>query len=155
MNGSRKLETLFPNLNSGNYLVTSRHDSSYNCVAWAFGEVDSWWWPDSSGQYYWPEEVEKSETIEAFVAVCRRSDYELCDNSKFESGFEKIAIYADGDQRPTHLSRQLPNGSWTSKIGKLEDIQHTLEGLEGLNSLYGMVTRILKRRRISIRNDAT
>jgi hypothetical protein len=145
MNGSRKLETIFPNLNSENYRITSPPDINYNCVGWAFEEMDRCWWPEPSEQYYWPEEIEMAETMDAFVAVCRRSGYELCETSEFETGYERLAIYAGTDQVPTHLARQLPNGSWTSKIGDLEDIQHRLKGLEGLNSRYGRVVRIVRR----------
>jgi hypothetical protein len=39
----------------------------------------------------------------------------------------------------------LASGTWSSKLGVSEDIEHaTLEGLEGV--IYGKVVRILKRR---------
>jgi hypothetical protein len=31
--------------------------------------------------------------------------------------FQKIAIYADAQNVPRHVARQVPNGEWTSKIG--------------------------------------
>lgn len=69
--------------------------------------------------------------------------YEVCDNTELEVGFEKIAIYGDSDGEATHAARQLPNGKWTSKLGRWEDIEHELEGLTG--EMYGEVKQILKR----------
>ena len=50
------------------------------------------------------------------------------------------AIYARSGI-PTHASRQLSNGNWTSKLGQSEDIEHTLAALAG--SVYGDVALIL------------
>ncbi len=50
--------------------------------------------------------------------------YEECQDGTFKVGFQKIAIYAKLDNRPTHAARQLANGRWTSKLGPLEDITH-------------------------------
>jgi len=47
------------------------------------------------------------------------------------------------DGEPTHVARQLPSGRWTSKMGFLEDIEHTVDALRGF--YYGAVTQILKR----------
>ena len=56
--------------------------------------------------------------------------YHECDNADFEDGYEKVAIYADATG-PSHMARSLPNGKWTSKIMKMEDIEHaTLAALE-------------------------
>lgn len=60
-----------------------------------------------------------------------------------EQGYEKVALYVDHDGKPTHAARQLPTGRWTSKLGKIEDIEHELEGIAG--SVYGSVAKILKR----------
>jgi hypothetical protein len=42
-----------------------------------------------------------------------------------------------------HAARQLPSGRWTSKIGVLEDIEHSLRDLEG--DEYGTATVLMKR----------
>jgi hypothetical protein len=45
----------------------------------------------------------------------------------------------------THAARQLSNGCWTSKLGKLNDIQHgTPESIEGTE--YGIVYCFMKRK---------
>lgn len=41
------------------------------------------------------------------------------------------------------MARQLTTGQWTSKCGDLEDIRHTLEGLEG--EFYGQASIFMNR----------
>jgi hypothetical protein len=50
-------------------------------------------------------------------------------------------IATDGEL--TRAARQLPNGKWTSKLGRWQDIEHELDGLVG--AMYGTVRQILKR----------
>lgn len=134
----------FPNLSRTEYLVTSKQSREYNCFAWAGGESDRWWSPiDPDNMYYWVEGVTAELTMSAFIEAYQTLGYEPCDNSEWEIGFEKIAIYATADGEPTHAARQLPNGRWTSKLGRWEDIEHELEGLTG--EMYGSVQQILKR----------
>ena len=59
----------------------------------------------------------------------------VCETADVEDDLEKIAIYTTSDGKPQHVARQLLNGLWTSKLGRLEDIEHQLSGLEG--KLYG------------------
>ncbi len=67
-------------------------------------------------------------------------------------GIEKVAIFGITEPgvriRPTHASRQLLNGKWTSKMGPLEDIEHSPESAVGGPS-YGKVIRYLGRKAIS------
>ena len=58
------------------------------------------------------------------------------------TGSKKIAIYQSGGL-PTHAARQLPDGQWTSKLGRNIDISHTLPGLEGPE--YGQVAVFMRR----------
>ena len=61
-----------------------------------------------------------------------------------EAGFQKIVIYLDDDDKPTHASRQLETGKWTSKLGREIDIEHdTPEVLNGPE--YGTAKIIMKR----------
>jgi hypothetical protein len=39
------LEDVFPGLQGTAYRVTSPADRGYNCIAWAAGVTDDWWWP--------------------------------------------------------------------------------------------------------------
>ncbi len=82
--------------------------------------------------------------MEAVTAAGESLGYKECEHADFEPGFEKLAIYAVGDQ-PRHAARQLPGGKWTSKLGQGIDIEHTLEGLE--SELYGWVVKVMRRPR--------
>jgi hypothetical protein len=138
------LEELFPGLTGSSYLVTSPSDNDYNCIAWAAGQTSAWWWPgQDAAKEYWPPGVPRARTRDAFAAAFALLGYTECDDEAPEEGFEKIAVFVDTEGQPTHAARQLPGGRWTSKLGRAEDIEHTLRDLEG--NLYGRVTLIMKR----------
>ena len=137
------IEKFFPNLISSDYTITSPATLEYNCIAWAAGNTKAWWWPDPYSLYYWPPEIPRTETLQSFIKAYEILGYTLCDNATSEEGFEKIVIYVDSNGTPTHAARQLNSEYWTSKLGNLEDIEHTT--LESLGSYYGTVAAILKR----------
>lgn len=137
-----QLEQAFPSLSNCGYCITSPKTPQYNCIAWAAGKNDRWWWPTRFA--FWPEEP-RELSLDSFVRVFRTMGYEVCDSSEFEAGFEKVVIYVK-NSFPTHMARQLPNGEWTSKCGTLEDMSHTLEGLA--SSDYGEVATVMKRQRV-------
>jgi hypothetical protein len=138
------LEMIFPELALGGYSVTSARSRRYNCIAWAAGDSDKWWWPGPNlEEEYWPATVERVETLNAFRAVFVSLGYTDCEGDELEPGFEKIALFATDKKAPTHGARQLLGGRWTSKIGYLEDIEHDLRDLEG--TAYGMVVLVMKR----------
>ena len=139
---AENLEKIFPNLGSTPYKITSDEAVIYNCIAWAAGKSNQYWWPRRG--YFWPKN-EKVESVDSFVEVFRSFGYECCQSSELEPEFEKVAIYARG-QFPTHMARQICRGEWTSKCGDLEDISHILEALEG--DEYGDVVILMKRRRV-------
>ena len=133
----------FPQLSAGNHSVQSPVTEDYNCIAWAAGSDDSQVWPDNEDSE-WPTGLPQEETVESFVAYYESLGYQLCDGSDLEEGFLKVAIYLlDGE--PTHASRQLPTGKWTSKIGREgPDIEHDdLSCIQG--SSYGQVLVFLRR----------
>jgi len=140
---SGELEQLFPGLSQSTYKITSPKTSEYNCIAWAAHEDYRWWWPAPPPFAYWPSGVPRQESIDAFIQAYETLGFLCCDEKHLEPGYEKIAIYVDKNRKPTHASRLLNNGNWTSKLGSLEDIEHSFEGLE--NSSYGAVAQILKR----------
>lgn len=139
------IEKSFPNLSEYGYTITSPETVEYNCIAWAAGDTTAWWWPDDQYQYYWPSEIPRRESIETFIKAYETLGYSLCDNAEIEDSLEKIAIYVDSNRKPTHAARQLSNNLWTSKLGRLEDIEHSLDGF--LDSIYGSVAVIMKRPR--------
>lgn len=137
-----QLKADFPNLAANNHSVTSPRDSSYNCIAWAVGENDIWWWPDAMYNLYWPEEAPREETIGAFIQAFSLKGYSQCTDGSLEQGYEKIALYAI-NQKPTHAARQLATGHWSSKLGQLHDISHGVNTLDGPQ--YGTIVLYFKR----------
>jgi hypothetical protein len=99
----------------------------------------------------WPEGIPTDGSVEAAVRLFESLGYQKTDDATFTPGVEKIAIYGDA-KGYTHAARQLTNGRWTSKIGKLQDIEHdSLDALTSLEKLigtpkdraYGRVVQIL------------
>ncbi len=139
------LHVIFPGLANTSFRVTSAATRDYNCIAWAAGETNRWWWPDpdiDNEAVYWPPNVPREETVEAFVAAFAVVGYEPCVGEEFEPGFEKVALFAK-ENHPEHAARQLPSGRWTSKLGFLEDIEHDLHAVSGAE--YGLIVRIMRR----------
>lgn len=134
----------FPRLRQTRFLITSPETPFYNCIAWAAGDSDRWWWPSPKGGY-WPPGVPRTETIDSFIAAFATRGFEQCADGDFEPGFEKVAIYADAEGKPTHAAKQTGKrgASWSSKLGRLEDVQHSLFGLEG--GIYGTATVFMRR----------
>lgn len=132
----------FPALELSPHRITSPEDDLYNRIAWAAGDPSRWWWPDSLFVGFWPPEAPRLETLAAFIAAFELLGYTVCEPSQPEAGWEKVALY-QRQGAPTHASRQLPSGLWTSKLGSLEDIEHALAAIEGV--VYGQVGVILKR----------
>ena len=122
----------------------------YNCIAWAAGDDTQWWWPWDLGGYYWPEGLPKeapgTETLENFINAFKTRRYVECESAEIEDEFEKVALFANYRNKPTHAARSLLDGSWTSKLREGEDIRHpTLFALEGRR--YGKAVVFLKRKR--------
>jgi hypothetical protein len=136
------LEDLLSGLRSGTYRVTSPVDRDYNCIAWAVGNTRDWLWPGDPDVSVWPDDLPHEESLPAFETLYARYGFAPCETEDFEPGFEKVALFASVGS-PTHGARQLPNGRWTSKLGKSEDIEHDLRAIEG--DVYGRVVRIFRR----------
>ncbi len=136
------LNVVFPHLAEEGYRETSPATRRYNCIAWAAGETESWWWPSPEAVHYWPEGAPREETLDAFVRAFATLGFVPADDALLEPGIEKLALYAR-DGKPTHAARQLSDGNWTSKLGKHIDISHSLRGIEG--PAYGRVVGLLKR----------
>ena|SRR5437879_4664187 len=139
---SMSLAEDFPHLSVEGFVETSPATRVYNCIAWAVGRDDAWWWPAEGPDIHWPEGVPRMETVEAFWQLFESLGYVRCESGDLETGFEKVALYVK-DRFPEHAARQLPDGRWTSKLGKQIDISHQLAGLEG--PAYGQVRGFMKR----------
>lgn len=135
----------FPSLATSPFQITSPATGSYTCIGYAAGDASRIWLPDPwpEGAFYWPEGAPREPTLSGWAGAFAALGYHECESRELESGFEKIAIYADARGDPQHVARQLATGRWTSKVGKMEDIEHELEGLEG--EAYGSVVLVLRR----------
>lgn len=131
--------SLFPNLNSLNHRVTSPADSRYNCAAWAANDVTKWW----DHFQYWPKAAPRSDSIASAQTAFASIGFVPCSDGKFESGFDRIAIY-ERDGRWKHVARQLSDGQWTSKLGQAHDISHkTVSAL--FSDGYGRGVQFMRR----------
>ena len=135
------IKSAFSKLRLDTFEIIGSADQNYNCIAWAAEDTSRVWWP---GLAYWPAGVPEEVTLSAFVEAFGTLGYLPCDSGEPEPGFEKVAIYIKSG-KPTHASKQLQTGRWTSKLGRSELIEHDLDALEG--DAYGHIAQILRRPR--------
>lgn len=141
----------FPNLHW--YTETSDPTARYNCHAWGADTNAVWWEPARPDQHpsfpwariYWPAGL---PLYDLSLANFRRAHgsvgFEVCIDGTFDDGFEKVAHYMIGLD-VQHTARQLPWGTWTSKLGMGMDIEHgDPQALEGPK--YGAVAGYMRRR---------
>ena len=74
-----QVESNFPRLKaSGAYQQRSLPDGRYNCIAFAAGETERWWWPSERAGDYWPPDSPREETLGAFIAAFTSIGYVVC-----------------------------------------------------------------------------
>ena len=139
----RVASATFPRLTVRNCRPTSPVDENYNCIAWAVGDQEHWWWPDPLFLNYWPPEVPREESLQAFERALGLAGYVERSDARVDVGKEKVAIYASSSGMPTHAARQVADGWWASKLGENIDIEHQLEALDGPE--YGRIALVLAR----------
>ncbi len=105
-----------------NTVITSPRTARYNCIAWAAGKMDRWWWP--STRAYWPVTCPSSPSVDSFIEAFGTLGYEVCSDGAQRAEQEKVVFYVKEDGQVTHAARQLNSGEWTSKLGRLEDVRH-------------------------------
>ncbi len=138
-----------PNLGRAGYKVTSPKDKRYNCVAWAVAaDQERWWEPRNEPGCFWPKAIPMAYTLENYVKVFELFGYASCHDASLIAGFEKVAIYQDYDGSFTHVARQLPAGTWISKLGRCEDIEHN--NIDALTSTDYGVPAVYLQRKIAI-----
>jgi hypothetical protein len=132
---------MHPRIFSARWSVESADTKKYNCIAFAAGDVNIWWWPHVDS--YWPVTI-TDNSVGAFEDAFRALGYEACISGDLEIGWEKVAIYqVQGASK--HMARQLPSGRWASKLGRYVDIEHdAVDQLCGAG--YGQVAGYLRRR---------
>jgi hypothetical protein len=132
----------FPHLGR-DFEVLRPGTKTYNCIAWSLGVTDRWLWPVPSGQ---PVHVRDFDNLFA------RHGYRRLSSLNFErvEGQDKLILYTrrkdDGTFEPTHTARQLSDGSWSSKLGKLPLIRHLHPG-DVSGDTYGEPTVVYVRGR--------
>jgi hypothetical protein len=137
------IESIFPNLGVTGYGLTSPRDPNYNCIAWAANDTTRVWWPSPFA--YWPPAIPRVPTIEAFEQAFDLLGYRPTSDGSLQAHYEKVALFTK-DGLPTHMARQLPDGAWTSKLGRLEDIRHhDISAVSGAE--YGSVAAFYRRQR--------
>jgi hypothetical protein len=137
------IELVFPRLRGADWRESSKADDLYNCIAWAVGVTTAWWWPVGPDTTFWPEGVPRADTLEAFQTAFATLGYVVCAGEELEPGFQKVALFATAEGAAKHAARQLDSGRWTSKLDRMQDIEHALRDLEG--ALYGSVVLVMKR----------
>jgi hypothetical protein len=100
-----RLEALFPRLAGSAYQPTSDPDELYNCIAWAAGDNGVWWWPGPEDDSFWPETIPRHATLGAFDALFGSLGFLPCADDTPVPGVEKVALFADPDDSPTHAAR--------------------------------------------------
>lgn len=134
----------FPKLESLGWERTSE-PAQYNCIAFAADDHHRAWWPGiypPNSKNFWPVADAIGETLAQFYAAFATIGYRPCADGSLEVGYEKVAFYGQGGL-VKHAAKQQSDGSWKSKLGKAEDIRHTLEGVEG--PVYGTVMAFAER----------
>ena len=112
---------MFPSLASEDFEIVEGTSGRYNCIAYAAGYANDWWWPD--GINYWPPWATLTDRMESLIEVFAGLGYEQCDDSRAEADYRKIALYeAQGEMK--HVALQMPNGAWRSKMGQGPVIEH-------------------------------
>ena len=124
------------------FAITSPPDKSYNCVAWA-ADDDSRWWEPGCLDAYWPANALHENSVAGLATAFESLGYEECSTADHEPGYEKVALYGTGNDEYTHAAKQVGLNRWSSKIGELEDISHSLHGL--VSGAYGTVMRLMRR----------
>lgn len=125
---SRVERKSFPYLGT-DFEVMAPRTKVYNCIAWSIGITSRWVWPGT--------------TVSAFDRLYGSYGFRRVRTGRLTAtdfavvpGVQKIVLYAhvskDGKVKCTHGARQLSDGTWTSKLGKLPRIRHlTPQALNG------------------------
>lgn len=138
-----------PRLSDGTCEVTSSQTEDYNCLAFAAGVTNAWWEPyvipPKEPGLYWPPGVHPDDRVQDWAAALATCGFVECADGTLDAALVKVVIYGR-DGRATHAARQLRNGRWTSKLGRLEDVAHTsVDALGGGD--YGDPVLFLSRHR--------
>jgi hypothetical protein len=133
----------FPKLMKKNHEVTSNFDPRYNCIAFAADILDKKYWPNWLPDFAWPQNIPRSETLDAFIAFYGQFGYLGPSDATYDAAKDKVAIFLDKNGKPTHAAKQISPNRWASKLGNSFDIQHQRDAVSG--GLYGQIAYYLER----------
>ena len=111
----QQVEAAFPRLKQTQYDILRTSAKTYNCIGWALGTSTEWVWPGTS--------VADFDRLTAAFGYHRIQALDF----RLDPGLKKIVLYGkpvNGKWEPTHMAKQMPDGTWTSKLGKLPLIWH-------------------------------
>lgn len=147
------INNIFPNIGTS-YLIQNdipgKSNDNYNCIAFTVDDFDNKIFPISNMDFKWPLQS-RINSIDNFVEFYKLFGYIPCGkNFSYDNKFNKIALYVDKNNFPTHAAKQYDEKYWESKIGNYERILHTLEGLEGSHHKYsyGCVHMVFRKIRL-------
>src|SRR5260370_21543528 len=144
----RHLEEIFPDLAATGYSPKSDKSPAYNCIAYAAGDETRKWVGYREVGYYWPEGAKEGHTLDALTSAFEQLGYAVCDIDALEGEYENVALFLENEELWTHAAKQCEDGTWTSKLGILEDIIHqTPQAVSGPDPAYGQVACFMKRGR--------
>ena len=75
-----------------------------------------------------------------FIKFFNDLGYQISNDPKYETGFQKIALYTNEKEMVTHASRQLKENLWTSKLGRSFDVSHAFVRKFDENMCSGNIT---------------
>ena len=142
MSAKEEVVRLFPDLDRTRLKITSPKSDRYNCVAYAVGDTETVWEPDSLKYCYWPRNAPRTYTLMSYQSAFESVGFSLTSDAGYIEGFEKIAIFHKKGS-PTHAAKQIADGLWSSKLGRSYDIQHDLPGMQG--DEYGEIALFMQR----------
>lgn len=120
---SKLVEQLVPGVILTPYERHSPATKSYNCIAYAAGDLFMWW--DHEQGYWPPNAATKGPLLADLVAAFLSEGFEACgQDGALEPGYEKVALYENSGGEWTHAARLRPDGWWESKLGPDHDILH-------------------------------
>lgn len=117
----------------------SQVDHSYNCVAFAIGDLQNHWWPTYGGK--WDAELPNENTEANFRSFFFSRGFKLT-HSYVALGKTGVALYVNEIGSVCHVAhRPATSIHWHHKLGEDIDIVAPLEALEG--ETYGKVGTLL------------
>ena len=63
------IEAAIPSLVGTGYSQESPATDAYNCIAFAFGDTQNWWWPRKGFGLYWPPGFPLSDSVDTLIQI--------------------------------------------------------------------------------------